>query len=89
MLLYKFLNLDKTSNLIWIGVLRLLMEIYLTRSILQPDEYWQGTEVAYDMVYGGVKLSWEWRDEYRIRNILYPAFLSIPLWIFKILGIDT
>ena len=32
----------------------------MTSSMMQPDEYWQGTEVAYNIVYGDVKLPWEW-----------------------------
>jgi hypothetical protein len=40
-------------------------------------------------VYGGVNVAWEWQPKYRIRNVLYPYFLAIPLWIMKILGIDS
>lgn len=40
------------------------------------------------MVYGGVDLPWEWRDEYRLRSSLYPLFLSLPLRLLKALGLD-
>ena len=33
-------------------------------------------------------LPWEWRDPYRIRNALYPMYLSWPLFILKFLKID-
>lgn len=45
--------------------------------------------MAYNIVYGGVELPWEWRSKYRIRNVLYPMYLSIPLWILKFLRLDT
>jgi len=53
-----------------------------------PDEYWQGTEVAYDMVYGGVDLTWEWQAKSRIRSVLYPFYLSLPLRAAKLLHLD-
>ncbi len=53
-----------------------------------PDEYWQAIEPAYNMVYGGVELPWEWRDEYRLRSALYPSYLALPLWILKLTGMD-
>lgn len=40
------------------------------------------------MVYGGVELSWEWRDDYRLRSYLYPSYLALPLWLLKKLGLD-
>jgi phosphatidylinositol glycan class B len=56
--------------------------------MVHPDEYWQGTEVAYNIVYGGVDLPWEWHDEYKLRNTVYPYYLAFPLWILKITGLD-
>ena len=55
----------------------------LTRYLVHPDELYQGTQIAYDFVFGGVELPWEWRDPYRLRNALYPIYLSWPLWILK------
>jgi phosphatidylinositol glycan class B len=40
------------------------------------------------MVYGGVELTWEWRDDYRIRSTLYPSYLALPFWLLKKLGLD-
>ena len=40
-------------------------------------------------MYGGVALPWEWHDEYRLRNTIYPAYLAIPLYVLKQLGLDT
>lgn len=33
-------------------------------------------------------LPWEWRDPYRIRNALYPIYLSWPLALLKFLQLD-
>jgi hypothetical protein len=40
------------------------------------------------MVFGGVNLPWEWHSENRIRNVLYPMYLSIPLRVLKYTGLD-
>jgi phosphatidylinositol glycan class B len=56
--------------------------------LVNPDELFQGTQIAYDIVYGGVDLPWEWREPYKIRNALYPIYLSWPLFVLKKLKID-
>jgi hypothetical protein len=59
-----------------------------------PDQNWQGQELAYKLVYGSGDnaaenlVTWEWLDQYALRTILYPAYLSLPLWVLKFLGID-
>jgi hypothetical protein len=60
----------------------------MTKNFIYPDEYWQGTEVAYNMLYGEVSLPWEWKADSRIRNTLYPYYLSIPLRILDFLRLD-
>ena len=55
---------------------------------LHPDQFWQVSQVSYDFVYGGVQLPWEFDPEYRLRNIIYPAVLSVPLFILKWLHLD-
>jgi hypothetical protein len=40
------------------------------------------------MVFGGVTLPWEWSKENRIRNTLYPYYLSIPLRLLKYFELD-
>ncbi|CDW78313.1 UNKNOWN [Stylonychia lemnae] len=67
---------------------RLFLALFMTNNLLHPDEYWQAIEVAYNYVYGGVQLSWEWQPTYRMRNTLYPFYLIIPLQILKTLGLD-
>jgi hypothetical protein len=63
--------------------------LYLTKSFIHPDEYWQGTEIAYHMVYGGVNVPWEWNASFRIRSYLYPMYLALPLRIMDFLSIDN
>jgi len=61
----------------------------MSRNYLYADEYWQGTEVAYNIVYGGVHLPWEWQTNFRLRNVIYPYYLAIPMWLAKVVGLDT
>ena len=51
----------------------------MTYNLSHPDQLWQATQPAYEFVYGGVDLSWEWSDEYKLRNAVYPIFLALPL----------
>lgn len=39
-------------------------------------------------MYGNVSLPWEWQSQYSLRNVLYPFYLSIPLFILKMLRLD-
>ena len=41
-------------------VWRLFQALFLSFNMAHPDEYWQAIEPAYNMVYGGVQLPWEW-----------------------------
>ncbi len=77
--LYDLLDLDKASIFRFFALLRVLQCLFMSRNHVYADEYWQGTEVAYDIVYGGVSLPWEWCNAYRLRNVIYPSYLSIPL----------
>ena len=59
--------------------LRLIQSFFWTLNPSHPDEYWQSIEPAYNMVYGGVHLPWEWDAKYKLRSTLYPAYLAVPL----------
>ena len=61
----------------------------MTKNMVHPDEYWQATQVAYNWVYGGVMLPWEWDDQFRLRNAIYPAYLAGPLYLLKMAGLDS
>ena len=56
---------------------------------MHPDEYWQVSQPAYNWIYGGVSLSWEFADEYKLRNVGYPAYIATPLYVMKLLGLDS
>jgi phosphatidylinositol glycan class B len=70
-------------------LLRLIQCYFFTYNMGHPDEYWQAIEPAYNMVYGNVFLPWEWDDFYRLRSVIYPAYLAVPLYILKVTGLDT
>ena len=40
-------------------------------------------------MYGSVHLPWEWQQEFRLRNVIYPYYLAIPLWLARVAGLDT
>lgn len=85
-------DLDISRN-VWLLILaRFLQCMFMTNTMAHPDEYWQGLEVAYKAVYSDrqdVWLPWEWSDEYRLRNTIYPMYLSIPLRIARLMGLDS
>jgi len=49
--------------------------------MLHPDADWQGPEVAYDMVYGGGSLPWEWQKENSLRSIVHPSIYALVYYI--------
>ena len=51
---WSFTNFDKPTAQYLLILLRLLQACLLTQRLVHPDEYWQGIEVAYSVVYGGV-----------------------------------
>ncbi|KAJ3801502.1 glycosyltransferase family 22 protein [Lentinula aff. detonsa] len=60
-----------------------------TRTVFQPDEYFQALEPAHHIVFGYGHLTWEWLSPRPIRSIVYPA-LNVPLyWILKYTGLDS
>lgn len=85
---YDIFDLDRQGSFVVLAAWRLFSVIYLTRMLVHPDELFQCTQIAYDIVFGGVELPWEWRDPYRLRNVLYPMYLSWPLWILKYTRMD-
>jgi len=86
--LYQIFDLDRSYAKLALSLWRLYFILATTKMLVHPDELFQGTQIAYDMVYGGVDLPWEWRYPYRIRNALYPIYLSWPLRILKYFRID-
>lgn len=74
-----------------IFLIRFFLAVTCMERTFHPDENMQGTEIAYKMVFGNkvdIMTTWEWIDIYSLRNIIYPAYLSIPFHLFKFLNID-
>lgn len=86
---WNLLNFDQKSNVALLIVFRLVQACTLTWNLAHPDQLWQGTQVAYHWVYGGVYLPWEWSPQYQLRNAVYPAYLAGPLHLLKLTGLDS
>ena len=86
---WSFTDLDIQSNFILLMVFRLLCALLRSHNSVHPDEFWQVTQVAYNWVYGGVNLPWEFKSQYRLRNVLYPAYIAAPMYFVKLLGLDS
>ena len=84
-----FLDMDESRNLLLLVAFRIILSCTLTWNSAHPDHIFQGTQVAYNMVYGGVDMAWEFTPQWRLRNALYPTFLAVPLYAMKWLGIDS
>lgn len=56
-------------------VVRLLLAICI-KSYAQPDEFWQGPEIAHREVYGYGHLTWEWTYGQPLRSPIYHSLFS-------------
>ncbi|KAE9394099.1 glycosyltransferase family 22 protein, partial [Gymnopus androsaceus JB14] len=75
-----------TSTTLLPFVIRILIAL-CTRTVFQPDEYFQALEPAHNIVFGYGHLTWEWLSPQPIRSIAYPA-LNVPIyWILKKTGL--
>jgi len=64
----------------------------LLRTSFVPDEYYQGTEPAYRLVYGGGnegESTWEWQDEHRIRSYVLILPYTCFFWLLKVLSVTS
>jgi len=50
-----------------------------TRTVFQPDEYYQSLEPAYHAVFKYGHLTWEWLSAAPIRSFVYPS-LNVPVY---------
>ena len=78
----------KRKHIVGILVYRIVLAL-LTRSIFQPDEFFQSLEVAHNLVFGYGKLTWEWQPTVAIRSIVYPALYVPTYWILRVTGLDA
>ncbi|CEP11954.1 hypothetical protein [Parasitella parasitica] len=64
-----------------------LLNAYYTRTYDNPDEYWQGHEVAHELVFGNGYLTWEWRE--KIRSFLHPITIALAYKVVQLLGLQN
>ena len=86
---WKLTNLDDPNNFVYLACFRVVLAFISAYNSIHPDEYWQVTQVAYDWVYGGVDLPWEFDKAYRLRNVIFPAFIAIPMYLLKLANLDS
>ncbi|PHZ11348.1 uncharacterized protein RHIMIDRAFT_23257 [Rhizopus microsporus ATCC 52813] len=60
---------------------------YFTRTYDNPDEYWQGQEVAHNLVFGYGYLTWEWQE--KIRSYAHPLSIAFVYKLVQILRLDN
>ena len=58
-------------------------------TFFDPDEYWQGPEVAHWLVYGYGSLTWEWLPHTALRSFLHPLLYTGVYALLYQLNIDT
>ncbi|KAL4535557.1 hypothetical protein Ndes2437A_g06266 [Nannochloris sp. 'desiccata'] len=58
----------------------------IARTAFAPDEFWQGPEVAHQMVFGYGHLTWEWAAG--LRSYLHPSIYALFYWALKVLRKD-
>lgn len=63
------------------------LNAYLTRTYDNPDEYWQGQEVAHNIVFGYGYLTWEWRE--KIRSFAHPMVLAFIYKMIQLAGLEN
>jgi hypothetical protein len=61
---YDVFDLDRKHSFICLAILRLFFMISFTKMLINPDELYQGTQIAYDFIYGRVDVPWEWQKPY-------------------------
>ncbi|KXS17952.1 glycosyltransferase family 22 protein [Gonapodya prolifera JEL478] len=74
------------STFAFIFLLRLVIALS-TRTMYQPDEFWQSLEVAHYAVFGQGHLTWEWSN--RVRGFAHPLLFSGVYRIIKYLNLDN
>ena len=76
-------------NLLPLLILFRICNNFLVQTYFNPDEYWQGPEVAHRMVFGTGHLTWEWSPAARIRSAVHPSVFAVLYSIIKVMGVDT
>ena len=76
-------------NFFYLVLFRVLNALVVD-TYFNPDEFWQGPEVAHNMVFGYGHLTWEWRARAKLRGAAHPfLFFAIPYKMLALLGLDS
>ncbi|XP_075244605.1 GPI alpha-1,2-mannosyltransferase 3-like [Convolutriloba macropyga] len=59
---------------------------FLQMSSDVPDEFYQGPEVAYNLVFGHNEFTWEW--QYQLRSFMHPLFYAFGYKLLKSYELD-
>ena len=54
-----------------------------------PDEYWQGPEVAHKLAFGYGHLTWEWQPDTMLRSYCHPMLLAALYKLLAVVGADS
>ena len=65
------------------------IQSYLLTTFLHPDEYWQSSEIAHNIIYGYGYITWEWQSYAKIRGFIHPLLIAFIFKILNILNIDN
>jgi GPI mannosyltransferase 3 len=77
------------DHLLYLLIVYRIVNTFCVQTYFNPDEFWQGPEVAHRMVYGVGHLTWEWSPSAQIRSAVHPSFFALFYWCVKTIGIDT
>jgi len=68
------------KHFLYILAFRVLNSL-LVQTQFNPDEFWQGPEIAHKMVFGYGYETWEWKE--RIRGYSHPSIYAAAYWVLK------
>eukprot|EP01104_Vermistella_antarctica_P003346 TRINITY_DN13515_c0_g1_i1.p1 TRINITY_DN13515_c0_g1~~TRINITY_DN13515_c0_g1_i1.p1 ORF type:complete len:762 (+),score=167.97 TRINITY_DN13515_c0_g1_i1:160-2445(+) len=64
-----------------------LINCFLVQTYFNPDEYWQGMEVAHRLAFGYGHMTWEWSE--KIRGFTHPLLFAMLYKALQVVGLDS
>lgn len=83
------LGVSKLTRLFGVLALFRVANTFLVRTAFDPDEYWQGPEVAHRVAFGYGHLTWEWWPENALRGYLHPLLFAPLYKLLALCSLDT
>ena len=80
---------DESFAMLLMLILFRIANTFLVQTYFNPDEFWQGPEVAHRMTYGVGHLTWEWSPKAQLRSAVHPTLFAAFYWLVQLLGVDT